>query len=85
MQNNRAASSNNNSFLDHFSDLQDPRRTTKGNFKHLLSDILLLTVSAMLCGATDWETVITFGESQLTWLMKFGSFKHGIPSEDTLE
>ncbi|MFV0289696.1 MAG: transposase family protein [Mangrovibacterium sp.] len=49
--------------MDHFSDLQDPRRTTKGNFKHLLSDILLLTVSAMLCGATDWETVITFGES----------------------
>lgn len=72
-------------FLMNFSDLKDPRRTTKGNFQHLLSDILLLTISAMLCGVNDWPSVITFGESQLEWLKKFGNFSNGIPSQDTLE
>lgn len=72
-------------FTVHFSGLQDPRRTNKGNFHHLLSDILLLTVSAMLCGINEWSSVITFGESQLDWLRKHGSFSKGIPSQDTLE
>lgn len=69
----------------HFSELEDPRRTNRGNFRHLLSDILLLTVSAMLCGINDWPSVITFGESQLDWLRKHGTFQKGLPSQDTLE
>jgi len=68
----------------HFSDLKDPRRTQKGNLQHLLSDIILLTVSAMLCGADNWELVQTFGESQLGWLKTHGDFTNGIPSSDTL-
>lgn len=72
-------------FLMHFSELEDPRRTSKGNFQHLLSDILLLTISAMLCGVDDWPSVITFGKNQLEWLKKFGGFKNGLPSQDTLE
>ncbi len=69
----------------YFSELEDPRRTSKGNFKHPLSDILLLTVSAMLCGVDDWPSVITFGKNQLDWLKKFGRFENGLPSQDTLE
>lgn len=72
-------------FLTFFSELKDPRRTNKGNLQHLLSDILFLTISAMLSGASDWELVRTFGKSQLPWLRKFGTFKNGIPSTDTLE
>ena len=72
-------------FLMYFSELEDPRRTSKGNFQHLLSDILLLTISAMLCGINDWPSVIIFGESQLEWLRKYGDFKNGLPSQDTLE
>jgi predicted transposase YbfD/YdcC len=72
-------------FTVHFSQLEDPRRTNKGNFHHLLSDILLLTVTAMLCGINEWPLVITFGESQLEWLRKYGKFSKGIPSQDTLE
>lgn len=72
-------------FLMYFSELEDPRRTSKGNFQHLLSDILLLTTSAMLCGVEDWPSVITFGENQHEWLKKIGNFKNGIPSQDTLE
>lgn len=68
-----------------FSELKDPRRTSKGNLRHLLSDILLLTISAMISGAADWEMVRTFGNSQLAWLRRFGTFANGIPSTDTLE
>jgi hypothetical protein len=66
-------------FESFFSELKDPRRTNKGNLRHLLSDILFLTISAMLCGASDWELVRTFGEEQLTWLRKFGTFANGAP------
>lgn len=69
---------------NHFSALEDHRRTDRGNHQHLLSDILLLTISAMLCGAGDWELIKTFGDGQLPWLRKYGSFANGIPSSDTL-
>ncbi len=65
--------------------MEDPRRTTKGNFLHSLTDILFLVLSAVMSGADDWETVILFGESQITWLKKHGSYKNGIPSTDTLK
>ena len=55
-------------FTKCFINLEDPRRTTKGNFKHLLTDVLFLTVSAVLCGAGDWEAVELFGNNQLDWL-----------------
>lgn len=55
-------------FQVHFSELQDPRKTNKGNFQHLLSDILFLTISAMICGASEWPMVKTFGKTQLGWL-----------------
>jgi len=71
-------------FLSKFSELEDPRRINKGNHRHLLSDILLLTISAIISGADDWELVKTFGDSQLDWLKRFGSFENGIPSADTL-
>ena len=38
-----------------------------------------------MSGADDWETVILFGKSQITWLKKHGSYKNGIPSTDTLK
>jgi len=85
MQDNTAPEANKTPFLMHFSGLQDPRRTNKGNFHHLLSDIFLLTISAMLCGVNDWSSVVLFGKHQLDWLKKFGSFSSGIPSQDTLE
>ncbi len=46
-------------FLKHFSCLKDPRRTTKGNLQHLLSDIIILTVSAIMSGADNWELART--------------------------
>jgi predicted transposase YbfD/YdcC len=64
--------------------MKDPRRTTKGNLKHSLPDILFLVISAVLCGCNDWESIEVFGESQLEWYRKHYPYKNGIPSHDTL-
>ena len=64
--------------------MKDPRRTSKGNLKHPLVDILFLVVSAVVSGCNDWESIAVFGESQLSWLRKFYPYKNGIPSHDTI-
>ena len=73
-----------NSISYYFSNLEDSRRTDKGNFTHLLSDIILLVITGVLCGGDKWETIHIFGESQEDWLKEYGSFSNGIPSIDTM-
>jgi predicted transposase YbfD/YdcC len=70
-------------FSDCFADLEDPRQT-KHSSRHLLSDILLLTILAVLCGADSWVAVERFGYSKKEWLSNFLKLPHGIPSHDTI-
>ena len=49
-----------------------------------MGDILLLVLSAVLCGANDWDEIALFGHQQESWLRKYGSFTYGIPSHDTI-
>lgn len=72
------------SFESSFLSLEDPRRITKGHYLYPLQEILLLTISAVLCGFKDWTTIETFGENKLDWLRKFYPYKDGIPSHDVL-
>jgi len=75
----------NRNFLNHyFSNLPDPRRTNKGNLRHCMSDILLLTFSGVLCGCQEWDRILMFGEHEIDWLKKHGCFSNGLPSKDTL-
>lgn len=75
----------NTTFLsNYFSKLQDPRCTYRGNLKHRLSDILLLVLSAVVCRCQEWDEIVLFGEQEIEWLKKHGSFDNGIPSKDTL-
>lgn len=71
-------------FLDHFSVLKDPRRTTKGNFYYPLDEILLMTLAAALSGAEGWVSISLFGKSKLEWLRQYLPYKNGIPSHDVL-
>ena len=64
--------------------MDDPRKSSNGNFKHELHDILFLVISAVVCGLNDWVEIEEFGKGQLKWLRKFFPFKNGIPSHDTL-
>ncbi|MGL5323683.1 MAG: transposase family protein, partial [Aeromonas sp.] len=64
------------SFLDHFSNLSDPRSHI--NRRHDLLDIVFLTVSAVLSGAEGWVDIKSFGDEKLAWLRKFRRFENGI-------
>jgi predicted transposase YbfD/YdcC len=68
-------------FIDAFADLPDPRvdRTKK----HLLCDILVIAVCAVVAGADSFEEVERFGRAKHDWLKRFLALPHGIPSHDT--
>lgn len=75
---------NKNFLISHFNNLKDPRCTYRGNLRHSLSDILLLTLSAVICNCQEWDSILLFGEQEIDWLKKHGSFSNGLPSKDTL-
>ncbi len=64
-----------------FAELHDPR--VQGRCDHLLTDILAITLLAVLCGAEDWPDIEQFGECRHGWLKTFLQLPAGIPSHDT--
>ena len=67
----------------HFSTLKDPRRRHRR--LHLLQDILVIALCAVVAGAQDWQDIETFGRKRHDWLVRFLKLPHGIPSHDTFE
>ena len=45
------------SFQEHFATLTDPRCPYAPNSRHLLMDILIIAVCAVLSGAEGWEDI----------------------------
>ncbi len=68
--------------MDHISIIPDYRQAWKG--EHKLSDILLLTICAVISGADGWEDIEDFGETHLDFLKQYGDFENGIPVHDTI-
>jgi predicted transposase YbfD/YdcC len=66
----------------HFSNIEDPRvdRTKR----HMLLDIIGLSICAVICGAEGWEGIEEYGTTKETWLRQFLELPHGIPSHDTI-
>jgi predicted transposase YbfD/YdcC len=67
----------------HFRKLKDPR--IDRHKRHLLLDIIVIALCAVLCGAKDWQQVETFGQQRFAWLRRFLQLPNGIPSHDTFE
>lgn len=67
--------------LKYFADVRDPRvdRTRE----HLLEEILLLTIAAVLSGASGWNEIEDYGRTKLEWFKSFLRLPAGIPSHDT--
>ena len=64
-----------------FSEIEDPRMDrTK---RHHLSDILVISICAVICGAEGWTQVEEFGRAKLKWFRTFLTLPNGIPSHDT--
>ena len=67
----------------HFAGVADPRHEAFREH-HLLGDILVIALSAVLAGARSWEGIAEFGRSKEAWLRSLGlSLPNGIPSHDT--
>ena len=84
MATNTCSTTYTSSFLYHFNKLKDPRRISKGNLKHSLTDIVFLVTAAVVSGANDWQSIEVFGKNQLDWLRQYVPLASGIPSHDTL-
>jgi len=67
--------------LDHFASLPDPRIAR--HRWHKLSDILVIAVCAVLCGAESFPAIEDFGREREEWLNQFLELPEGIPSHDT--
>jgi predicted transposase YbfD/YdcC len=69
-------------FLNHFSDLPDPRQ--RGKVMYPLDEILLLALLAVLAGADSFVEIARFGCKKLDLLRRFRPFADGTPSHDHL-
>lgn len=70
------------SLMHHLSIVPDFRQAWKVQYQ--LSDILFLTVCAVICGAEEWDEIEDFGHAKLDFLRQYGDFEAGPPSHDTL-
>jgi len=66
---------------EYFAEVSDPRvdRTKL----HLLMDILVIAICAVICGADTWVELEAYGRAKEQWLRGFLRLPHGIPSHDT--
>src|SRR5437879_5505070 len=78
-----AGSTKSPAIKQYFRPLKDPRRRHRR--LHLLLDIVVIAICAVLCGADNWQEIATFGQGRRTWLHRFLALPHGIPSHDTFE
>ncbi len=67
--------------LDIFSKIKDPRVDRRK--KHILSEIIVLAICAVVAGSDDWVGVEEFGIDRHDWFKQFLSLPNGIPSHDT--
>ena len=69
------------SFVRHFSTVEDPRKERMCD--HLLLDILLIAMMAVICGADGWDEMHDWGRSKEGMLRTMLTLPEGIPSADT--
>lgn len=70
------------SILDYFKDLKDPRSHI--NRKHLLGDLIVICVLAVIAGADGPKAIGIWAESNEQWLRRHLDLPSGVPSHDTV-
>ena len=70
------------SLFDYFVVIEDTRDEKKR--RHLLIDMLVIAITAVICGADGWTEIEEFGKAKEAWFRGFLELPHGIPSHDTL-
>lgn len=69
------------SLIEHLSIIRDFRDGPAR--KHLLVEVLTMSVCAMLAGAESFVDMERFGKAKESWFRGFLKLEHGIPSHDT--
>jgi predicted transposase YbfD/YdcC len=68
-------------FQEYFTQVKDPRvERTK---LHSLTDIITISILAVIAGAVGWEDIEEYGLNKREWLSTFLKLEFGIPSPDT--
>jgi len=66
--------------LGAFSELEDPRRSNAT--RHLFSELLFISLSAMICGAEGFTAMARFAGAKKEWLESILELPSGLPSHD---
>lgn len=64
-----------------FADLPDPRREHRR--LHSLTDVLVVALCAVLCGAEGWDDIAEFSRAKRGWLQERLPLRNGLPCADT--
>lgn len=70
--------------MDFAFSIPDFRRTSKGNIRHNLGDIIILMILARMSKCTGRADIIEFGKHNLKKFQSLGMLNKGVPSEPTL-
>jgi len=68
-------------FNNCFANINDPRQ--QGKVKHLLSEILFISVMAVIAGADEISDIAKYASSCANWFRAFLMLPNGVPSHDT--
>lgn len=77
-----ADTKNDFSLIGCMQDVPDPRAPY--NQKHKFLDIIIIAVTAILCGMDTWNEIEDWAHSKKEWLGSFLELPGGIPSHDTI-
>ena len=65
--------------LNELDTIEDPR-SHNHNYEHNLSDILVITILAVLCGSDNYQDIREYSVAKEQWLRTYLSLKNGVPS-----
>jgi len=68
--------------IEHFEELPEPRSSV--NRRHLLIDIIVISVCGVIAGADGPAAIERWAKLQFEWLKKHLKLPHGIPAHDTI-
>lgn len=71
------------SLKEQINNLTDPRRTSYGNIRHKLEDMIIIGLCTVICGGEDYADMEAFGMEREDFLRKFLELPNGIPDSDT--
>lgn len=66
---------------EYFAQVKDPR--VEKTRLHSLTDIITISILAVIAGASGWQDIEEYGVNKKEWLETFLELPFGIPSPDT--